>query len=156
MCVFLPILHHHYADAAAVGFSGRRITPPVDTPETPNSITVPRMLLQGGDGVPSYRVRAVDFGDDLVVPAAHLRPMLEQFASRPVFIVRAACSGVRDKRHRRRNGRGGGSPGRRAILECHILTLALWELHGKNEAEVGARWCPPPPLPWSKPFRRQL
>ena len=49
--------------------------------------------------MPSYRVRAVDFGDDLVVQSSHLRPMLEQFASQPVFIVRAACSGV---------SRGGG------------------------------------------------
>ena len=52
--------------------------------------------------MPSYRVRAVDFGDDLVVQASHLRPMLEQFASQPVFIVRAACSGVRGREQKGR------------------------------------------------------
>ena len=49
--------------------------------------------------------------------------------------------------HRRRNGGGTGTP---SPLECEILTLTLWALHGKNEAK--SRWCHPP---WSGPFRRQ-
>ena len=41
--------------------------------------------------------------------------------------------------HRRRNG--GGTETQRP-LECDILTLTLWALHGKNE--VKSRWSPPP------------
>ena len=44
--------------------------------------------------------------------------------------------------HSRRN-RGGGGTGTQRPLECEILTLTLWALHGKNE--VKSRWSPPPP-----------
>ncbi|XP_037088746.1 tudor domain-containing protein 1-like [Pollicipes pollicipes] len=47
-----------------------------------------------GDGAAEYRVRCVDYGDEMLLSAAHLRPMLERFAAVPVYIVRAACSGV--------------------------------------------------------------
>ena len=42
---------------------------------------------------------------------------------------------------------GGGTDGEgtasRCPLECEILTLAVWALHGKNG--IKSWWCPPPP-----------
>ena len=39
-----------------------------------------------------------------------------------------------------RGGTRGGGPGALCPLECDILTLTLWVLHGKNEAK--SQWCP--------------
>ncbi|XP_043222860.1 uncharacterized protein LOC122382046 [Amphibalanus amphitrite] len=58
------------------------------------AVIVGQLPPEGGDGLPRYRVHAVDFGDEDEVSPDQLRPMLEQFASQPVFLVRAKCSGV--------------------------------------------------------------
>ena len=56
-----------------------------------------------------------------------------------------------NERPRSIGGRTEGPP-HPPTLECEILMLILWALHGKNE--VKNRWCPPPP-PCSEPLRRQ-